>query len=100
MRALDADCTSEARKTEFRVESPPRELFGIYDHYVFPTDEEERIDRVSRAGQVSMSIPRTRMRRGAQLIAARRSADLDSSGSAVAARSPPLPRFAGVIGPR
>lgn len=86
LRALDADCISEARNMEFRVESPPRELFGIYDHYVLSTDEEESIDRVSRAGQISMSIPRARVQRCAQLIAARHAAGVGSSGSGVASR--------------
>ncbi len=47
LRALDADYASWAINMEFRVESPPRELFGIYDHYRFTTDREGRIDRVS-----------------------------------------------------
>lgn len=49
-----------------------------------------------QAGQVSMSIPNTRFRRCAQVIAARRSAGVRSSGSAVVAYRPPLPRLAGV----
>ncbi len=49
-----------------------------------------------QAAQVSMSMPNTRFRRCAQVIAARRSADVGSSGSAVLERSPPLPRLAGV----
>jgi len=49
-----------------------------------------------QAGQVSMSIPKTRLRRCAQVIAARRSAGVRSSGSAVVACRPPLPRLAGV----
>lgn len=47
LRALDADYTSWARNMEFRVESPPRALFGIYDHYLFTTDHAGRIARVS-----------------------------------------------------
>lgn len=47
LRALDADYASWARNMEFRVESPPRELFGIYDHYRFTTDQEGRVDKVS-----------------------------------------------------
>ena len=49
-----------------------------------------------QAGQVSMSIPKTRLRRCAQVIAARRSDGVRSSGSAVVACRPPLPRLAGV----
>jgi hypothetical protein len=49
-----------------------------------------------QAGQVSMSIPNTRFSRCAQLIAARRSAGVRASGSAVVACRPPLPRLAGV----
>lgn len=49
-----------------------------------------------QAGQVSMSIPNTRFRRCAQVIAARRSAGVGSSKSAVVACWPPLPRLAGV----
>lgn len=47
LRALDADYAWWARNMEFRVESPPRELFGIYDHYAFTTDQEGRVERVS-----------------------------------------------------
>jgi hypothetical protein len=43
-----------------------------------------------------MSIPNTRLRRCAQVIAARRSAGVRSFGSAVVACRPPLPRLAGV----
>ncbi len=57
-----------------------------------------------QAGQVSMSIPNTRLRRCAQVmpdkaglsIAACRSAGVDSSGFAGVAGRPPLPRLAGV----
>jgi hypothetical protein len=45
--ALDASYASWAKSMEFRVESPPRELFGIYDHYRFTTDRHGRIDKVS-----------------------------------------------------
>ena len=49
-----------------------------------------------QAGQVWISIPKTRFRRCAQVIAARRSAGVGSCGSVGVACSPPLPRFAGV----
>ena len=49
-----------------------------------------------QAGQVSISIPKTRFRRCAQVIAARRSAGVGSSGSAGLACCPPRPRLAGV----
>ena len=49
-----------------------------------------------QAEQVSMSIPKTRLSRCAQVIAARRSAGVGSSGSAALASRPPLPRLAGV----
>ena len=49
-----------------------------------------------QAAQVSISMPKTRLRRCAQLIAARRSAGVGSSGSALVACRPPLPRLAGV----
>jgi hypothetical protein len=49
-----------------------------------------------QAAQVSMSIPNTRFKRCAQVIAARRSASVGSSGSAVLACWPPRPRLAGV----
>ena len=49
-----------------------------------------------QAGQVSMSIPQTRFTRCAQVIVARRSAGVRSSGSALVAHPPPLPRLAGV----
>ena len=49
-----------------------------------------------QARRVSMSIVKTRFRRCAQVIEARHSAGVGSSGSSVAARRPPLPRFAGV----
>jgi hypothetical protein len=47
LRALDADYASWAKNMEFRVESPPRALFGIYDHYRFTTDHAGRITTVS-----------------------------------------------------
>ena len=49
-----------------------------------------------QAGQVSMSIPTTRLRRCAQVIAAPPAAAVGSAGSAVPACWPPLPRLAGV----
>lgn len=47
LQALDTDYASWARSMEFRVESPPRELFGIYDHYTFTTDHEGKVATVS-----------------------------------------------------
>lgn len=32
---------------EFVVESPPREAFGVYDHYRFTTDRDGRVDSLS-----------------------------------------------------
>ena len=49
-----------------------------------------------QAGQVSISIPNTRFRPCAQVIAARRSAGVGASVSAGSACRPPLPRLAGV----
>ena len=49
-----------------------------------------------QARQVAMSMPKTRIRRCAQVIAARRSAGVGSCPSSVAWRLLPLPRFAGV----
>jgi hypothetical protein len=31
----------------FRVQSPPKELFGVYDHYIFTIDETGRVASVS-----------------------------------------------------
>jgi hypothetical protein len=45
---------------------------------------------------MSMSIPNTRLRRCAQVIAARLSAGVRSSGSAVVVCGPPFPRLPGV----
>lgn len=53
-----------------------------------------------QAGQVSISMPKARFRRCAQVIEARRSAGVGSSMSAVVARRPPLPRLAFVTCPR
>lgn len=47
LQALDQDYASWAANMEFRVESPPREIFGIYDHYRFVTDAQGRIIMVS-----------------------------------------------------
>ncbi len=49
-----------------------------------------------QVGQVSTSMPRTRFRRCAQVIAARRSAGVGSSGPSVVQCRPPLPRLARV----
>ena len=53
-----------------------------------------------RSRQVSMSILKTRFRRCAQLIEARRSAGVRSCGSSTALGLLPLPRFAGVTDAR
>jgi hypothetical protein len=47
LQALDTVYASWASSMEFRVESPPRELFGIYDHYTFTTDHEGKVATVS-----------------------------------------------------
>ena len=47
-----------------------------------------------QAGQVSTSMPKTRFRRCAQVMAARRSAGVGSSGSSIVQCRPPLPRLA------
>jgi len=53
-----------------------------------------------QAGQVSMSMPKTRFSRCAQVIAARRSAGVFSCPSSKALGWAPLPRFAGVTAAR
>ena len=62
---------------------------GSSIHATIPTDPPQ-------AGQVSISILNTRLRRCAQVIEARRSAAVGSSASAAATAGPPLPRLAGV----
>ena len=53
-----------------------------------------------QAGQVSMSMPKTRFSRCAQVIAARRCAGVSSCPSAEALVLAPFPRFAGVTAAR
>jgi hypothetical protein len=36
-----------AKSMSFRVESPPNELFGVYDHYEIKTDAEGKVASVS-----------------------------------------------------
>ena len=48
-----------------------------------------------QAGQIAMSMPKTRLRRCAQVMATRRSAGVGSSGSRFVGCRPPLPRLAG-----
>jgi len=47
LEALDIVYSEWARSMEFRVESPPRRLWGEYDHYRFTTDAEGKIIAVS-----------------------------------------------------
>lgn len=47
LRALDSMYASWAKHMEFRVESPPLEAFGTYDHYLFTTDQQGRVATVS-----------------------------------------------------
>lgn len=47
LQALDSIYASWAKYMEFRVESPPLEAFGTYDHYLFTTDQQGRVAEVS-----------------------------------------------------
>jgi hypothetical protein len=47
LQALDSVYASWARHMQFRVESPPLEAFGTYDHYLFTTDQQGRVAEVS-----------------------------------------------------
>lgn len=47
LQALDTDYTPWAKNMEFGVESPPGEIFGVYDRYHFTTNNEGKIDTVS-----------------------------------------------------
>ena len=47
LQALDSVYASWAKYMEFRVESPPLEAFGAYDHYLFTTDQQGRVAMVS-----------------------------------------------------
>lgn len=47
LEALDTVSSSWARSMSFRVESPPMQLFGVYDSYEFATDHEGRVVTVS-----------------------------------------------------
>lgn len=57
LQALDSVYASWARNMEFRVESPPLEAFGGYDHYLFTTDQQGRVATVS---PVVLSRPKRR----------------------------------------
>lgn len=46
-RALDTEYASWVGSMEFRVESPPQETWGIYNHYRLVTDQYGRITEVS-----------------------------------------------------
>lgn len=48
LQALDTEYASFARSMEFRVESPPKKMFGVYDHYTFTTNETGKISAVSK----------------------------------------------------
>ena len=47
LQALDSIYASWAQYMEFRVESPPLEAFGTYNHYLFTTDQQGRVVTVS-----------------------------------------------------
>jgi hypothetical protein len=47
LQALDTTYASFARSMEFRVESPPKKMFGVYDHYTFTTDETGKVSAIS-----------------------------------------------------
>ena len=57
LQALDSVYASWASNMEFRVESPPLEAFGSYDHYLFTTDQQGRVAAVS---PVFLSRPKNR----------------------------------------
>lgn len=46
-RALDTEYAAWGRNMEFRVESPPRQIGGIYDHYRIVTDRQGQVALVS-----------------------------------------------------
>lgn len=47
LQALDTTYASFARSMEFRVESPPKKMFGVYDHYTFTTDDSGKVAAIS-----------------------------------------------------
>ena len=47
LHALDTEYSPWAKNMEFRVESPPRAWFGVYDYYTFTTDRAGRISGVT-----------------------------------------------------
>lgn len=57
LQALDSVYAPWARHMQFRVESPPLEAFGTYDHYLFTTDQHGRVATVS---PVILSHPKNR----------------------------------------
>jgi len=47
LSALDSDYATWAKSMSFRVVSPPKELFGVYDNYEIITDAEGKVASVS-----------------------------------------------------
>lgn len=46
-RLLDEEYGAWAASMEFKIESPPRQLFGDYRRYVFSTDRRARVSSIS-----------------------------------------------------
>ena len=46
-KALSATYTTWSKSMKFRVESPPRFIGGVYDHYEFTIDQHGRVSNVS-----------------------------------------------------
>ncbi|HEY3308944.1 MAG TPA: hypothetical protein VGJ93_10865 [Desulfuromonadaceae bacterium] len=47
LKALDSDYATWAKSMSFKVESPPKQLFGVYDNYEIITDAEGKVASVS-----------------------------------------------------
>jgi hypothetical protein len=47
LSALDSDYAARAKSMSFRVASPPKQLFGVYDNYEIITDAEGKVASVS-----------------------------------------------------
>jgi hypothetical protein len=47
LNALDSDYATWAPSMSFRVESPPKRFFGVYDHYEIRTDAKGKVTSVS-----------------------------------------------------
>lgn len=47
LQALDTTYASFASSMEFRVESPPRRMFGVYDHFTFTTNDSGMVTAIS-----------------------------------------------------